>query len=192
MILKRYILIHAVPTEGEKHMSNWRAMTGSNGVLGRGAYENERLPDLLIKAHHLVTERLYAEVKSQGVGMIEWRILAALSGQNGLTMSDIANRVLTKQPTLTKAVDRMERQGLVARRTPEHDRRRTQVFLTDRGFEIASRLIAATRAREDATLAEHGDVNLRQLKTALGAMIDYLTTQRQPLAPRMRYRSAPP
>jgi len=135
----------------------------------------ERLSDLLAKADHLMTERLYAQARWRRIGIIEWRVLAILSHQDGLTMSELAQRVLTKQPTLTKAVDRMERAGLVQRRTPDQDRRRTLVLLTERGRETATPLVAEARAQESAVVNEQGEANIRQLRALLRQLIDRMS-----------------
>jgi len=139
------------------------------------SFLEERLSDLLAQADHLMTERLYAQARWRRVGIIEWRVMAILLHQDGLTMSELAQRVLTKQPTLTKAVDRMERAGLVQRRTPDQDRRRTLVLLTDRGREVATPLVAESRAQESAVVSEHGEANVRQLRVLLRQLIDRMT-----------------
>jgi len=132
----------------------------------------ERLSDLLAQADHLMTERLYAQARWHRIGIIEWRVLAILLHQDGLTMSELAQRVLTKQPTLTKAVDRMERSGLVQRRTPDQDRRRTLVLLTEQGRQTATPLVAEARAQESAVVSEQGEANVRQLRILLRQLID--------------------
>ncbi|HMK67379.1 MAG TPA: MarR family transcriptional regulator [Stellaceae bacterium] len=147
-------------------------------VAGNGQsrpFLEERLSDLLAQADHLMTERLYAQARWRRIGLIEWRVLAVLSHQDGLTMSELAQRVLTKQPTLTKAIDRMERAGLVQRRTPDQDRRRTLVLLTERGRETATPLVADARTQETAVVTEQGEANTRQLKILLRQLIDRLT-----------------
>ena len=135
----------------------------------------ERLSDLLAQADHLMTERLYAQARWRRIGVIEWRVLAILTHQDGLTMSELAQRVLTKQPTLTKAVDRMERAGLVQRRTPDQDRRRTLVLLTEQGRQTAGPLVAESRAQESAVVSEQGEASMRQLRVLLRQLIDRMT-----------------
>ena len=147
-------------------------------VAGNGQsrpFLEERLSDLLAQADHLMTERLYSQARWRRIGLIEWRVLAVLSHQDGLTMSELAQRVLTKQPTLTKAIDRMERAGLVQRRTPDQDRRRTLVLLTERGRETATPLVVDARAQETTVVTEQGEANTRQLKILLRQLIDRLT-----------------
>lgn len=136
---------------------------------------DERLSDLLAEADHLMTERLYAQARWHRIGVIEWRVLGILAHQDGLAMSELAQRVLTKQPTLTKAIDRMERSGLVQRRTPDQDRRRTLVLLTEQGRQTAAPLVAEARAQESAVVSEQGEANVRQLRVLLRQLIDRMT-----------------
>ena len=140
----------------------------------------EQLSDLLAQANHLMTERLYAQARWRRVGVIECRVLSILSHQDGLAMSELAVRVLTKQPTLTKAVDRMERAGLVQRRTPDQDRRRTLVLITDQGRQLAAPLVAEARMQEGAVVSEHGEGNARQLRLLLRQLIERLSGHERP------------
>src|SRR5258708_33268830 len=85
----------------------------------------ERLTDLLARANHLLADGFHAQVKACGLSVTEWRVLAALAERDGVSMMDLGQQLMFKQPTLTKGVDRMERAWLVRRRTPPEDRRRT-------------------------------------------------------------------
>ena len=171
-------------------IKNGRALEVTGNGHSRPFLE-DRISDLLALADHLMTERLYAAARWRRIGVIEWRVLMVLAHQDGLTMSELAHRVLTKQPTLTKAVDRMERAGLVQRRTPDQDRRRTLVLLTERGRETATPLLADARAQESAVVSEEGEANIRQLRTLLRQLVDRLSGSRQiqaapPARPRQR------
>lgn len=149
----------------------------------------DHLSDLLARASHLMTECLHTPAEWRGVRVNEWRVLATLAEQDGVSMTELAARVLSKQPTLTKAIDRMERAGLVERRTPENDRRRTLVFATARGRSLAVPLLSEARQRESAMLAEFGEANVLQLKSALHALIDHLFQSPRPHATKLRPRS---
>src|SRR5579871_3107271 len=105
----------------------------------------ESLIDLLARAHHLVSESFHRQVKRHGVSATEWRILAVLSERDGTTMTELAELVMFKQPTLTKAIDRMERVHLVRRQTPDEDRRRTLIYLTERGRRSVAPLLQRAR-----------------------------------------------
>jgi DNA-binding MarR family transcriptional regulator len=161
-------------------------------ALHRDARERgESLVELLARANHLLTESFRAQVKWQGISGTEWRVLAALLEHDGVTMTALADFVLFKQPTLTKAVDRMERAHLVERRTPDEDRRRTTVHLTERGRRIAQPLYARARQHDAALSRVFGESESRELRTALTALIERVRElPREPRALRGRRQEA--
>lgn len=134
----------------------------------------DTLADLLARANHLLAERLYQQVRWQGISATEWRVLAALSAHDGIAMNELADLVLFKQPTLTKAIDRMERAELVERRTPATDRRRTLVHLTERGRRAAAPLLQRAQRHAAAIDRLLGEAKSRELKGALAALITRL------------------
>lgn len=56
--------------------------------------------------------------------------------EDGLTQSQIAERVCVQPPTVSKMLDRMVGSGLVERRADEEDSRVSRVFLTEKGRQI--------------------------------------------------------
>jgi MarR family transcriptional regulator, organic hydroperoxide resistance regulator len=135
---------------------------------------DESLADLLARANFLLSESFHDQLKNHGLSATEWRVLAALSDHDGVKMTELADLVLFKQPTLTKAIDRMERAQLVQRRTPDEDRRRTLVFLTERGRRVVTPLVQRAR-QHDVTVTRALSVPVtRELKTALSLLIERL------------------
>jgi len=136
--------------------------------LHREARERgESLTELLARANHLLSESFRAQLRFHGISGTEWRVLAALLERDGVAMTELAEHVLFKQPTLTKAIDRMERAALVERRTPSEDRRRTLVHLTERGRSVAGPLSARARQHDAALARAFGEAQSRELKAAL-------------------------
>jgi 3-hydroxy-9,10-secoandrosta-1,3,5(10)-triene-9,17-dione monooxygenase reductase component len=101
-------------------------------------------------------------------------VLAALNEHDGVKMTELAELVLFKQPTLTKAIDRMERTQLVQRRTPDEDRRRTLVFLTERGRRVVTPLVQRARQHDGTVTRALGVPVARELKAALSLLIERL------------------
>lgn len=128
--------------------------------------------ELVARANHLLTESFHAQLRAHGVSGTEWRVLAALAERDGTAMTELAELVLFKQPTLTKAVDRMERAQLVERRTPEQDRRRTLVHLTERGRRIVGPLVVHWRQHELAVGRALGEPRRRELCAGLSLLIE--------------------
>lgn len=70
-------------------------------------------------------------------------ILRLLSLSGRLSLSDISDRIRAKNSTVTGIIDRMERDGLVARRRSDDDRRVIHIELTRKGAALATEAAAA-------------------------------------------------
>lgn len=149
---------------------------------------DESMVDVLARAYHLLAESFHEQVRWHGLAVTEWRVLAVLADQDGIAMTELAELVLFKQPTLTKAVDRMERAQLVQRRTPTEDRRRTHVYLTERGRRAAMPLVQ--RARQHDNLITHalGEATSSSLKSSLFQLIEQIRLLPREQRPRRAVR----
>jgi DNA-binding MarR family transcriptional regulator len=129
------------------------------------------LPYLLARASHLISGQFHAHLASRKVPMMQWRVMAAL-WDAPKSASEVAEIILQKQPTVSKLLERMRVQGLVAREPDAADRRRVVVSLTARGRRIAGPLIEAAREHERAVLEPFGAGNAATLVRMLQALID--------------------
>ncbi|HEX2190442.1 MAG TPA: MarR family transcriptional regulator [Longimicrobiaceae bacterium] len=92
----------------------------------------------LLHAHHEIVGRLDAELAAEhGLGMSDYDVLLRLrrAADRRLRMSDLAERVMISASALTRAVDRLERQGLVRRQRDDADARVVHAELTPEGRE---------------------------------------------------------
>jgi DNA-binding MarR family transcriptional regulator len=90
----------------------------------------------LLRAHAHVTRRLESELlRDEDLPLASYDVLVQLSESPGrrLRMTDLAERVLLSRSGLTRLVDRLERDGLVARERCADDARGTFTVLTDGG-----------------------------------------------------------
>ena len=93
------------------------------------------LPELIRGVNRRLEQMLEAELKPRSISIHQYRVLEALTEQNGLPMGDLATRLLIDGPTLTKIIDRMVESAQVYRAPDPHDRRRVLIFLSQRGAE---------------------------------------------------------
>ena len=100
---------------------------------------DDYLAYLLAQASHRISGEFHREVEAAGLSVTEWRVLASLADGARETIGTLSQLTLTKQPTLSKIVQRMERQGLVMRGNMASDRRQTLVALTPQGQKVARR-----------------------------------------------------
>lgn len=75
-------------------------------------------------------------------------IMMHLARQDNVTQLDLVRATRLKAPTVSICLQKMENEGLVIRRTDEHDMRASRVFLTDKGRNIDSEVISKVREHE--------------------------------------------
>ena len=80
-------------------------------------------------------------------------MLRALWKQEGLTHSELAERLHVQPATITKMIQRMERAGFLERRSDPEDQRVSRVYLTDAGRSIRNEVQRVWRTLEDETFA---------------------------------------
>ena len=83
----------------------------------------------------------------------EW-ILLHLREREGLTHSELAETCAVEAPTMSKALQRMEKAGLVARRVDAADARVSRVHLTERGRALCEAVDAIWAELEERTAAD--------------------------------------
>lgn len=78
-------------------------------------------------------------------------LLMELAKRDGRTQLDLVHATHLKAPTISVALQKMEKDGYVTRKPDEYDLRATRVFLTEKGREIDDRI--RRRIREEEALA---------------------------------------
>jgi DNA-binding MarR family transcriptional regulator len=146
-----------------------------------GRFVDDYLLALLARASHVVSAEFHARLRARGVPVGVWRVLATLSGApaagtgpgtgEGATVGELARVCLMQQPTMTKLLDRMGRDGLVERRPTAADRRHVLVVLAPKGKALVQDLLAAARAHEAEVLARHPESEAQAIKSLLRAVI---------------------
>ncbi|MEO1242672.1 MAG: MarR family transcriptional regulator [Pseudomonadota bacterium] len=84
----------------------------------------------LVRATAVYSEKMSEALKSYGLNTMKWRILMLLDDKSPSSVSDLARRSVTKMPTLTRMLIRMEEEGLVKRTALADDRRVVEVTMT--------------------------------------------------------------
>lgn len=132
---------------------------------------DDYLPYLLAQASQRISGEFHREVNRAGLSVTEWRVLASLEGSEGESIGTLAQLTLTKQPTLSKVVQRMEAQGLVRRHGRRSDRRQTLVSITPHGHRLTESLRARARQHQAAILEPFGQAQAMTLIDMLKALL---------------------
>ncbi|HEY8294140.1 MAG TPA: MarR family winged helix-turn-helix transcriptional regulator [Micrococcaceae bacterium] len=119
----------------------------------------------LFRAQVAVARNLQADPAFKQVTMREYDVLFNLSRcpSGWLRLNELNDHVLLSQPSISRMVERLERQGLVQRKTVEDDRRGVLIGLTEAGREM-QRDIGRAHVRDIDTLVGTG-LSAEELKT---------------------------
>jgi len=133
-------------------------------------FVDDYLGYLLGQANHALYKDFDSHVRAAGLSSIEWRVLAILQDSEPLTISLLAHEVLSKQPTVTKLVQRMCEQGWLRLEADPADQRRTLVVATAAGRRLVRPLIEQARVHEASVLSALGPREKSALKTLLSKL----------------------
>ena len=143
------------------------AATRAAAERGGERFTHDYLGYLLGQANHALFKDFDAQVREAGLGSLEWRVLAVLSGEPPMSVGRLAHEVLSQQPTVTKLLQRLVAQGWVALQDDPADQRRTLVAITPAGREKVQPLLRRARAHEAEVLGELSAAEVQRLKAQL-------------------------
>lgn len=103
------------------------------------AYAHE-LQDQIYRLTRTFTLVDQVSVGASGVTVAQTYTLLAFPPRDELTMQELSERMNLAGSTMTRMIDRLVEQGLVARTRAETDRRVVRVSLTDRGRETRAHM----------------------------------------------------
>ena len=129
---------------------------------------------LISRASHLMAEDFAPILKEENFERPHWRILASLTNYDKIAIGKLANRVLMKQPTLTKILDRMEENNLVKRTHSKEDRRSVKISITKKGRDKVAPLLRRAKEHEKDVLEGYSAEEEAVLKQALRTLIQKL------------------
>lgn len=91
-----------------------------------------------MRSHRALSQLAERSIVKAGLGLTDFAALEALLHKGPLTISQIQEKVLLASGSMTAAVDRLEKLGLVVRNSSPTDRRARVVKLTMKGRRLAS------------------------------------------------------
>jgi len=125
------------------------------------------LPYLINRAGARLATEFGRDIAPTGIGVQEWRVLAALAAAGEQRLSNLAGLTSIDLSTLSRLVGRMVRDGLVARGRAEDDRRELRVALTAKGRRKTRAILAIARRYERVALTGLGAGEAQSLKRLL-------------------------
>lgn len=98
------------------------------------------LPMLLYRALDTVMPRFRRILNEFGLTEQQWRVLRVLWEHDEIAFRELSDITLIPAPSLVGVIDRLAKQGLVARRRSAEDRRNVFVHATEEGSDLHQRV----------------------------------------------------
>lgn len=139
-----------------------QASQRKNGPRPRACPEEAAFLDLL-RTTDMLSRGLINVLKAEDLSATQYNVLRILRGAlEGLACGEIANRMITRDPDVTRLLDRLEKRSLISRCRETRDRRTVMVRITPAGLKLLARLDTPV---QDGHRRQLGHLGRERLKT---------------------------
>jgi len=126
----------------------------------------------LMRTTDMLSRGLVKVLKTEDLSSTQYNVLRILRGSpQGLPCGEIASRMITRDPDITRLLDRLEKRGLISRCREAKDRRTVIARITPEGLAVLIRLDEPVQAAHRRQLGHLGRERLRTLTELLGLYI---------------------
>jgi DNA-binding MarR family transcriptional regulator len=122
----------------------------------------------LLRTTDMLSRGLIHVLKAEELSATQYNVLRILRGApEGLPCGEIANRMITRDPDVTRLLDRLEKRNLIARCREAKDRRTVMTRITPEGLKLLARLDEPVQTGHRKLLGHLGPKRLQELMRLL-------------------------
>ena len=134
-----------------------------------GSLEEDAFLDLQRSAD-MLARGLVKLLKTEDISPTQYNVLRILRGApEGLPCGEIASRMITRDPDITRLLDRLEKRKLISRCRETMDRRTVMARITPEALRLLARLDKPVQTAHREQLGHLGRERLRALADLLEA-----------------------
>ena len=124
----------------------------------------------MLRTTDLLSRGLVPLLKAEELSPTQYNVLRILRGApEGLPCGEIGQRMITRDPDITRLLDRLEKRGLIARWRDSKDRRMVLARITPEGLKTLDRLDGPMQEGHRKQLGHLGRARLKALCELLRA-----------------------
>jgi DNA-binding MarR family transcriptional regulator len=118
----------------------------------------------MMRTMEALSHRFAQVLKAEDISSTQYNVLRILRGAaEGLPCGEIGNRMVTRDPDITRLLDRLDKRSLVTRCRETKDRRTVWTRITPEGLGLLARLDEPVRAAHFDLLGHLGTKRLNLL-----------------------------
>lgn len=122
----------------------------------------------LLRTSDVLSRRLAHVLKNEDLSSNQYNILRILRGApEGLPCGEIGSRMITRDPDITRLLDRLEKRGLISRCRETRDRRMVLTRISPEGLKLLARLDEPVQEAHREQLGHLGRERLKALTELL-------------------------
>jgi DNA-binding MarR family transcriptional regulator len=123
----------------------------------------------LLKASDSLASQADQLIKANGLTSAQYNVLRILrgAGPEGLPCNTIAERMISRDPDMTRLLDRMEKRDVISRERQKEDRRVVKARITDEGLKLLKKMDAPIRELHKSQFAHMTSARLKTLMDLL-------------------------
>src|SRR3954452_16496069 len=145
---------------------------------GRDAWPLSKRPGFLLRRLHQIHVALFASSCARfDVTPVQYSLMSALALRVAADQTTLANDVALDRTTVTGALKRLQKRGLIKRVASRDDRRAQECRLTAAGRRVLAAMEAPARVAHQETVAALGVRDRAMLIALLGRLVDAHTRE---------------
>lgn len=148
------------PTQAVPDLSQVHAASAGPSV-------NSEITWLLHRAAQRMRNATGEQAEKYGLQLRDYIVLSALDKTRGLTQVEVGKTIGLDKTTLMSQLDRLEREGLVVRRSDPRDRRARIPEITEAGDALRAKVASACAGVEAAVVDRFGPNQLHDFRQML-------------------------
>lgn len=119
----------------------------------------------LLRTSDALVRRVTLLLKPYNLSPTQYNVLRILrgAGESGLPCGEIGERMITRDPDITRLLDRMEKRGLISRCRENKDRRVIKARISEEGAKVLAELDESNPKLLVKALGQMGEEKLRLL-----------------------------
>src|SRR5712671_2462936 len=122
----------------------------------------------LARTTDMLSRGLVGVLKAEELSSTQYNVLRILRGsRDGLPCGEIASRMITRDPDITRLLDRLEKRALISRCRETKDRRMVMARITPEGLKLLTQLDEPVQETHRKQLGHLGRERLRALTELL-------------------------
>lgn len=110
------------------------------------------IPYLLYRTSNQLNQRIRSRLRESGVNLARWRVLAVLRAYGELNLGQIVELTVMQQPSISRVVTQLEREGLARRKISRKDSRVVNVSLTAAGEKAFREIYPTAQKHQERAL----------------------------------------